>query len=136
MSNHPFGTDNYRASKILPLIVYLGIWTCCLVLFWGFTDGSDAMGYSILCFWIVLPLAILIVSYLIGKRNDWGNKKWLLLIFFGIMYMLAEYGTFGCANMLTFKKFHIPEFKMILIGGGISLIGMGIGAWRIIDEND
>lgn len=43
------------------------------------------------------------------------------------MYMLAEYGTFSAANMITFQKINLPEFIMIPIGTMVSLIGMGIG---------
>ena len=85
------------------------------------------MGYSIMCLWILLPATTFILSLIIGKNDYWGQRKWLITIGFGLMYMLAEYGTFSAANMITFQKINLPEFIMIPIGTMVSLIGMGIG---------
>lgn len=48
--------------------------------------------------------------------------------FFGVMYMLAEYGTFKMANNITFNKLNAPEFGMIVAGAIISAIGMLLGS--------
>ena len=49
-------------------------------------------------------------------------------LFFGVMYMLAEYGTFKMANNITFNKLNAPEFGMIVAGAIISAIGMLLGS--------
>ena len=117
-----------RLSIIILIAVYLGIWAVSLISFWFFGSGSDALGYSILYLWILLPVTTFIVSLIIGRNNYWGHKKWFAAVGFGLMYMLAEYGTFSAANMVTFHKINVPEFIMIPVGAAISLIGMGIGA--------
>ncbi|OUN71740.1 hypothetical protein B5G11_02105 [Drancourtella sp. An57] len=116
-----------KLSMIILAAVYLGVWVVSLISFWFFGRGSDAMGYSIMCLWILLPATTFILSLIIGKNDYWGQRKWLITIGFGLMYMLAEYGTFSAANMITFHKINLPEFIMIPAGTMISLIGMGIG---------
>ncbi|MCF2567678.1 hypothetical protein I6E09_00520 [Mediterraneibacter glycyrrhizinilyticus] len=114
-------------SAIILIAVYLGIWTLSLLSFWMFDSGSDALGYSIMYLWILLPVTTFVVSLIIGINNYWGHKKWFIAIGFGVMYMLAEYGTFSAANMISFGKLNVPEFIMIPIGAVISLVGMGLG---------
>ena len=41
--------------------------------------------------------------------------------------MLAEYGTFSAANMVSFDKINLPNLGMIIAGAIISLLGMGLG---------
>lgn len=116
-----------RLSEIILFATYLAIWAFALITFWFFTDGSDAMGYSLVFLWIVLPVSTFVVSFLIGKNNYCGKWKWLMPIAFGIMHMLAEYSTFSVANMISFDKINIPDFEMILGGAIISIIGLCIG---------
>ena len=124
-------TNTVKSQKKLSMIIliatYLGIWAISLIAFWLFDSGSDAMGYSIMFLWVLLPVTTFVVSLFIGKNSVWGEGRWLLSIFFGIMYMLAEYATFRTANMIAFEKFNLPEFMMIPVGAMISLMGMGIG---------
>ncbi|KIR03736.1 hypothetical protein P261_02551 [Lachnospiraceae bacterium TWA4] len=115
-------------GKLILLIAYMSIWAIAMIVFWFFTSGSDAMGYSLMFLWVILPVTTFISSVLIGRNNYWGKGKWLFVLFFGVMYMLAEYATFSMANMVAFNKFNVPEFSMILSGGAISFVGMGIGA--------
>ena len=93
-----------KLSAIILIAVYLGIWTLSLLSFWMFDSGSDALGYSIMYLWILLPVTTFVVSLIIGINNYWGHKKWFIAIGFGVMYMLAEYGTFSAANMISFGK--------------------------------
>ena len=44
-----------KLSMIILAAVYLGVWAVFLISFWFFGRGSDAMGYSIMCLWILLP---------------------------------------------------------------------------------
>lgn len=114
-------------SQIILIATYLGIWTFALIVFWFFISPSDAMGYSLVFLWIILPVATLVISLLIGKNNYFGKQKWLLPIAFGVMHMLAEYATFSVRNMIAieFTRINVPQFEMILIGA----IGLGIGSF-------
>jgi transcriptional regulator with XRE-family HTH domain len=114
-------------AQLILVITYVVIWAFSLIVFWLFTSGSDAMAYSLMFLWILLPVTTFIISLLIGKNNYWGKWKWSSALVFGVMYMLAEYGTFNMANMYAFDKVNLPRLEMLLIGDMISLIGLGIG---------
>lgn len=116
-----------KLSKLILITTYLVIWAVSLIVFWFFTSGSDAMGYSITFLWVLLPVTTFVLSLLIGKNDYWGKWKWFSVIAFGVMYMLAEYATFCAANMVVFNKINKPQFSMILIGAIISIVGLGIG---------
>ena len=117
-----------KLSMLLLIIVYLGIWAVSIIAFWFFINESDAMGYSIMVMWGILPVTTFAISLIIGKNNYMGKRKWIFSVVFGIMYMLAEYATFSTANMITFKKINAPQFEMILVGIIVSIVGMGIGS--------
>lgn len=118
-----------KLSLTILLATYLGIWAFILIVFWFFISGSDAMGYSLVFLWIILPVATLAISLLIGKNNHLGRGKWLTPIAFGVMHMLAEYATFSVRNMIAieFGRINIPHFELILIGAVFSVIGLGMG---------
>ena len=116
-----------KLSKLILITTYLAIWAIALISFWFFTSGSDAMGYSMMFLWILLPVTTFVLSLLIGKNGYWGKWKWFSAVAFGIMYMLAEYATFGTANMIAFGKINMPQYGMVGIGAVLSLLGLGIG---------
>lgn len=116
-----------RLEGLMVLIGYLAIWALAIIVFWCLGGAGDAMGYSLAFIWVILPVTTLVTSFIIGKQNYWGKKKWFLSIGFGVMYMLSEYGTFSTANNVAFNNVNAPEYPMVLVGIIISLIGMGIG---------
>lgn len=118
-----------KLSMTILIATYLGIWAVSLITFWFFCEGADAMGYSIMFLLVLLPVTTFTVSVLIGKNSDFGEGRWLLSLFFGVMYMLAEYATFSTANMISiaFERINLPQFSMIPAGTVTSLMGMGIG---------
>ncbi len=120
--------SNINRKKIITMLSYLLIWTFAMIVFWFFTSEGDAMGYSLIFLWIILPLTTFIVSLIIGKNNFWGKGKWAFTLFFGAMYMLAEYGTFEMANNIAFNKLNTPDLEIIVAGTIISAIGMLVGS--------
>ena len=121
---------NHRSlSQIVLISTYLGIWAFSLIVFWFFISPSDAMGYSIVFLWIILPTTTVVISLLLGKNNHFGKYKWLLTVFSGIMYMLAEYATFSMKNMIAidFTRINAPRLEMILAGALFAAVGLGIG---------
>lgn len=120
--------SNANRNKIVTILSYLLIWASAMIVFWFFTSGSDAMGYSLMLLWFILPVTTFIVSVIISKNNFWGKRKWAFTLFFGVMYMLAEYGTFKIANNITFNKLNSPDLGMIVAGAIISAIGMLAGS--------
>ena len=119
--------SNIKRNKIITILSYLLIWVIAMIVFWFFTNGSDAIGYSLLYLWIILPVTTFFVSVIIGANDFWGTRKWTFTLIFGVMYMLAEYGTFKMANNIAFNKLNTPDWGMIVGGTIISAIGMLIG---------
>lgn len=117
-----------KFAKFILVTTYLTIWAIALIVFWFFTSGSDAMGYSLMYLWVLLPVTTFIHSFLIGKNGYWGKLKWVSAAAFGVMYMLAGYATFSVANMISTNKLNLPDFSMFVIGAIISIIGIGMGA--------
>lgn len=118
-----------RLAKIILAAVYLVIWASVPITFWSFMSATDELGFAVIFFVFVLPVTTLIVSLLIGANGLFGKRKWLSVIFFGVMYCLAEYSTFSMANMIfnDLSKFNFPDPVMLLIGAAISAAGMSIG---------
>ena len=118
-------------NKIIIILSYLLIWALAMIVFWFFTSGSDAMGYSLMFLWIILPVTTFVESVLIGKNDFWGPGTWGFTLFFGLMYMLAEYGTFKMANNIAANKINAPDWGMIVVGAIISAIGILLGSlWK------
>ncbi|MBR1780249.1 MAG: transcriptional regulator, partial [Oscillospiraceae bacterium] len=122
--------SNQRRTKLLLILAYLLIWGCSMVVFWCLMSPSDALGFSFMFLWVLLPAANFVISLLIGWNDCWGRWKWLAAPVMGLTYMLAEYATFSTANMISnhFSPVNPPEWGMVLAGAVISLLGLGIGA--------
>ena len=115
-------------NVVVTILSYMLVWAIAMIVFWFFTSGSDAMGYSLMFLWIILPVTTFVVSIVIGKNDFWKKGKWAFTLFFGVMYMLAEYGTFKMANNIAFDKLNAPDWGMIVAGAIISAIGMLLGS--------
>ena len=128
-------TNTVKSQKKLSMTIlaatYLGIWAFALIVFWFFISGSDALGYSLVFLWMILPVATFVISLFIGKNDHFGKGKWLAPVAFGIMQMLAEYATFSMRNMvqISFERINAPQFELILMGMIISVFGIGIGTF-------
>lgn len=114
-------------SKWIPAAAYLVIWAFAVLVFWCFTGEGDAMGYSLVFLWVIIPAATLIVSSIISQNNYGGKWKWLCSFWFGLMYMLAEYVTFSMANNIAFNTANKPELSLFAAGTVISFLAMGAG---------
>lgn len=125
-----------KFSKLILILVYIGIWAFSVMFFWLFTAPSDAMAYGLVFQWIIMPVTTFIVALLIGKRNYFGRKKWFAPIIMGVMFMLNGYATFDMANMTAFKVVRWPDFSFGFAGLIIAAAGVGIGELvrRIIEK--
>lgn len=117
-----------KLSKTIIMLAYLVIWSLSMVLFWCFTDGAGAMGFSLLVMFLLLPVTAFTFSVIIGIYDYWGRGKWLVSVFFGIMYVLAEYATFTLANMLTVRQLRMPDLSLLPFGMAFSLAGLLLGS--------
>lgn len=120
--------SNMSRNRIITILAYLLIWAISMTVFWLFMDPGDSIGYSLMFFWIVLPITTFVVSVVIGKNDFWGRLKWAFCALFGAMYMLSEYGTFATANNIAFNKLGVPSWRMLVAGTIISAVGMLVGS--------
>lgn len=67
-----------RRLSLLLLLSYLGVWALAPITFWFAAGPTDAMGFSILLLWVLLPVATFTVSLLLGKYDYGGRLKWRL----------------------------------------------------------
>ena len=115
--------------KAAPIVIYFAVWVIAVLAFWLTSLSGDAMAYSLLVLYLLLPVTIFIMSYRIRRDDRWGKMKWIASVYFGEMYMMAEYFTFSLANTLTQKTINAPDFIMVVTGMVISLIAMGLGTF-------
>ena len=113
--------------KQIGVIIYFLIWVLLVAMFWiNMGDSSNAMGFGLLAFWIVMPLSSFVIAFLYGKKE--GGKRWGIIPIFGIMTILCQSLTFDLANTLSSGKLHIPEWKLVFLGGIPAFLGMGLGS--------
>lgn len=118
-----------RLSTLIIAVSYLSIWAASLLVFWLLhaLGAVDAIAYSLFVLCLLLPVSTLTVSVLVGRARG-GWRAWLLAPLFGVMHTLAEYVTFGLANMIAFHKLNPPDFSYFLIGTCVALAGLCIGS--------
>lgn len=119
------------AGKIVGIllgIIYVIVWGFAMVVFYGYDWKDEAMAFSILFIWVVMPVMNFVFAFILGRLNSGGWAKWLIPVAMGIMYMLLEYFTFSMSNNVATHSINPPEWTMIAIGGIIALIGMMIGS--------
>lgn len=123
--------DTVKSHKTLTrrilIMAYLLIWAFSVGFFWVAAGPTDAMGYSLLFFYLILPVAAMVVSFFIGRDEEWQGIRWLMLLFFGVMNMLAPYATFSLANISFTGKFHLFRLTDMLPGILYSAAGMLAG---------
>lgn len=116
-----------RLGKLVQTLSFLVIWAVCVAVFW-LGGGSDAMGFSILVLYGVLPLSTFVVSLLMGLDTSWKERQWGMLLYFGVGFMLMPYGTFSLANMLSTGNIRLPEWEYIAYGMVYAMQGMCLGS--------
>ena len=118
-----------RSSVLLVVLVYLAVWAVMVALFWvRLKPGDDALGYGLLTFYFILPAVTLVASAFIGRDTALGPKRWLMILFFGGMYMLAQYVTFSLATIRAAGSVRTLPLNMLAAGLLLSAVGMAIGA--------
>ena len=114
-------TDTVRSRRRLSVLVlltaYLCVWGLAVIVFWFFTTGSDAMGFSLIYLWLLLPAITVLVSLQLGRQGLDHFQTLSAVLGGGVMYMLAEYCTFKAANLAAFGVLRLPEWGMLPAGG-------------------
>lgn len=124
-------TNTVKGQKALArrvlIAAYLLVWAVSIGFFWVATGPTDAMGYGLVFLWLVLPAATVVISFFVGRGEEWREVRWLMLLFFGVFYMLAPYATFTWANIAAFGEFRLPDPVDLLPGILCSALGMALG---------
>lgn len=115
-----------RLARRITVLAYLVVWALVILTFW-LGGRQDAMGYALVNLYLVLPVTTLAASAAVGLDEGWRGVRWLMLLFFGVLYMLAPYATFSLANMASFGQPRLPEAAAMLPGILCAAAGMGIG---------
>ena len=113
--------------RFVLVTVYLVVWGVSVLAFW-MGGRTDAMGYSLVVFYAVLPLSTLVLSFFHRMRPGVGRLQTDNAVLFGAMSMLGPYVTFGLSNMASFQKFNLPELSAFLPGLLCAVAGMAVGA--------
>lgn len=118
-----------KLTKHMQVGIYVLLWSACLIWFWlgKGSDGGFAMGFSLITFYFVLPVATFVISILIGKDTSWGSWKYIMPFFFGAMYALENFGTFLLANNIALGNQNLPRIKDAVPGFAVSFVGLFIG---------
>ena len=130
MKSNNFFDKKPKFNKLLGISLYLLVWIIGILSFY-LKPENDAMGFTILYIYILLPITNFIVSFIYGINMGNNKKIYMLSLFFGIMQYLFGYLTFDLLNSITYHKFNIPDFADIIffvaIGIIISILGIQLG---------
>ncbi len=114
------------ARKML-VLAYPIAWVLSVAVFWMFAGGSDGMGFGLVFIWGLNPLAIALVSFLMGRVRSWGARVWAAPVVLGLLYMMLPWATFSLANTVSTGNVHAPDVGMALLGAFISLLAVLAG---------
>ena len=65
-----------KLSKLILILSYLVIWAFNIMVSWFFSAESISEAQAGAFQWLVLPVATIVISLLIGKNDFWGKRKW------------------------------------------------------------
>ncbi|MBD5130765.1 MAG: helix-turn-helix transcriptional regulator [Ruminococcaceae bacterium] len=121
-------------SKLIEVGSFLVVWAVTAMTFWaGAAEGSNAMSYSILALYIVMPVSTLVISFIIGADRGWNKLKWLMVLFFGMALIMTDMETFGIKWLSTLETVSATDFFLtfkpmyFVIGAVVSALGIGTG---------
>lgn len=128
-------------GRWLWLAIYLPVWVCCAAWYWlGMGGGGWIMAYGILTLVVLLPLATLVSSALVGWRQDFGLPRWGAVVLFPALYELHILVTTSLSTALGFTKIAPLGAAVILYPAVATVLGLliGMGAralWNAAREN-
>ena len=104
-------SDVFSISVLVSYLVIMGA----LVLFGMFgTAGSDAMGYSLLAYYVMLPVLSLIVAMMLGNRRH--PVKWIAPVLFAGVGYVMPIPVFGTTECFTALMAFVPALVGFVIG--------------------
>jgi len=125
-----------KLSKMILILSYLVIWAFNIMVSWLFSAESISEAQAGAFQWLVLPVATIVISLLIGKNNFWGKGKWFAPIGFGLMFLLSIYASYGMRENPIFNQIDLQTITLFFIGAIASVIGIVLGyAFFTVEKN-
>ena len=125
-----------KLSKLILILSYLVIWAFNIMVSWLFSAESISEAQAGAFQWLVLPVATIVISLLIGKNDFWGKCKWFAPIGFGLMFLLSVYASYGMRENSIFNQIDLQTITLFFIGAIASVIGIVLGyAFFTVEKN-
>lgn len=125
-----------KLSKLILILSYLVIWAFNIMVSWFFSAESISEAQAGAFQWLVLPVATIVISLLIGKNDFWEKRKWFAPIGFGLMFLLSIYASYGMRENSIFNQIDLQTITFFFIGAIASVIGIVLGyAFFTVEKN-
>ena len=125
-----------KLSKLILILSYLVIWAFNIMVSWFFSAEIISEAQAGAFQWLVLPVATIVISLLIGKNDFWGKRKWFVPIGFGLMFLLSIYASYGMRENSIFNQIDLQTITLFFIGAIASVIGIVLGyAFFTVEKN-
>lgn len=112
----------------LGIVLYTMVWLGIVSYFWIEVSGTEAFGFTLISFYLVLPLASLAVAVYYGAGED--CIRYYIPLICGVFEVLGGFFTFQFANMISngrWNTWNTPDLVMGLYALVPALVGLGIG---------
>ena len=110
------------------IVLYTLFWLGIIIYFWLKVSGTEAFGYTLISFYLALPLASLAVGVYYGAGED--RIRYFIPLVCGVFEVLGGFFTFEFANMISngrWNTWNTPDLAMGLYTFVPALVGFGIG---------
>ena len=109
------------------LFIYGITWAAMVAWFWIMYNNLNPIDYSIITFYLVLPLTAIIWSAYMSANACSFKECALSTIVMGFGHELCYYLTFSLANMITMDKINRFSFLNALAAMVIPVVGLLLG---------
>jgi uncharacterized membrane protein len=114
-----------KRKRLTLTCVMIALATCVITWLFITNSGADIMGAGILTFYILIPLASMILGFILGLKDGF------LFFLFPLFYTLAEWLTTGlCFGYLDSGGFALVVTMTLLPGVFATGVGFGINRFR------
>ena len=106
---------NVKKLRVLSVMALLATWFSALITFWCVMTPTDALGYSLLFFYLVFPAVAFVVSMVNAYYRGLDVRLLLFPLIFGLSTMMIQYFTFIFANAISCGKNPLVAFVDLFV---------------------
>ena len=106
------GQGDLIMKKMIPILAHLIVWATLILIFWVTPLYDDAMGYSMLALYVVMPVFTIITSFMIGLNEEWGGRNGQSVVCMG--HYLASVRDCGRLILLSGYRTSADMYNRIL----------------------